>query len=80
VHKPTGVGVENRTKSGLDGWSLWTREKHKFPAGEQGYFHLEAHQVLRLVYILTFTMLNTQGQGHVSVCLYEGSVVLLAKG
>jgi hypothetical protein len=46
----------------------------------RGYFHLEACQVLRLAYILTFTMLNTQGQGHVSAHLYEGGVVLLARG
>jgi hypothetical protein len=36
VRKLAGAGVENGTKNNLDGWSLWSREKHKFPAGEQG--------------------------------------------
>jgi hypothetical protein len=59
----------------------WSRKKHKFPCWRVGgYFRLEARQVLRLAYILTFTALNTRGSCHVSARFYEGGVVLLAEG
>jgi hypothetical protein len=36
----------------------WSRKKHKYLAARSGSdFRLEAHQVLRLAYILTFTAL-----------------------
>jgi hypothetical protein len=51
-------GGENGTKVGLEGRSRGSRGKHKYLAAGCGSdFRLEAHQVLRLAYILTFTAL-----------------------
>jgi hypothetical protein len=51
-------GGENGTKSGFEGQSRGSRGKHKYLAARsRSDFRLEAHQVLRLVYILTFTAL-----------------------
>jgi hypothetical protein len=51
---------ENGAKNGFEGQSGGSRGKHKYLAvGCRSDFHLEAHQVLRLVDILTFTVLKT---------------------
>jgi hypothetical protein len=72
--------VENRTKNSVEGCPGGLEKSTSSLLESRGYFRLEAHQVLRLAYILTFTMLNTRGLGHISARFYEGGVVLSAKG
>jgi hypothetical protein len=55
--------------------------KHKFSLQGGDDFHLEAHQVLRLVDILTFTALvNVRQMPHQRVLHENGGVVLSAEG
>jgi hypothetical protein len=49
--------VENGTKNNVEGCPSSLEKSTSSLSQDRGYFHLEAHQVLRLVDILTFTML-----------------------